>query len=199
MVGCEEQMLLLHRVSFYAADALSLVYFMETFKLDLVQHPGKPIAALGLRGFYSQPIQGSNCKEFNRGFIFFFWSFHRHSALGSWLSADWKFYFALERSVPGKSQDGRIDGMKTSAAAGRERVRERGCASGAAGRRAAGQSVRRHRHPRRQETVNTLPWARGFFFLYLEHPTTSRGCLRRGEIWDLTFCILPLESYTRVL
>lgn len=75
-------MLLLHRVSFYAADALSLVYFMETFKLDLVQHPGKPLAAVGLSGFYIEPIQVSNCKEFNRGFIFFFLSFHKRSALG---------------------------------------------------------------------------------------------------------------------
>lgn len=57
-------MLLLHRVSFYAADALSLVYFMETFKLDLVQHPGKPIAAaaVDLSGFYIEPIQVSDCK-----------------------------------------------------------------------------------------------------------------------------------------
>lgn len=43
-------MLLLHRVSFDAADALSLVYFMETFELDLVQHPGKPTAAVDLSG-----------------------------------------------------------------------------------------------------------------------------------------------------
>lgn len=70
--GCEEQMLLLHRVSFYAADALSLVYFMETFKLDGIQHPGKPIAAAGSSGVYIEPIQVSDCKEFNRGFIFFF-------------------------------------------------------------------------------------------------------------------------------
>lgn len=56
-------MLLLHRVSFYAADALSLVYFMETFKLDLVQHPGKPIAAaVDLSGFYIESIQVSDCK-----------------------------------------------------------------------------------------------------------------------------------------
>lgn len=65
-------MLLLHRVSFYAADALSLVYFMETFKLDGIQHPGKPIAAAGSSGVYIEPIQVSDCKEFNRGFIFFF-------------------------------------------------------------------------------------------------------------------------------
>lgn len=65
-------MLLLHRVSFYAADALSLVYFMETFKLDRIQHAGKPIAAAaGSSGVYIEPIQVSDCKEFNRGFIFF--------------------------------------------------------------------------------------------------------------------------------
>lgn len=63
-------MLLLHRVSFYAADVLSLVYFMETFKLDRIQHPGKPIAATGSSGVYIEPIQVSGCKEFNRGFIF---------------------------------------------------------------------------------------------------------------------------------
>lgn len=56
-------MLLLHRVSFYAADALSLVYFMETFKLDRIQHAGKPIAAAaGLSGVYIEPIQVSDCK-----------------------------------------------------------------------------------------------------------------------------------------
>lgn len=55
-------MLLLHRVGFCAADALSLVYFMETFKLDPVQHPGKPTAAVDLSGFYIEPIQVSDCK-----------------------------------------------------------------------------------------------------------------------------------------
>lgn len=55
-------MLLLQRVSFCAADALSRVYFMETFKLDLVQHPEKPIAAVDLSGVYIKPIQVSDCK-----------------------------------------------------------------------------------------------------------------------------------------
>lgn len=55
-------MLRLHQVSFGAADALSLVYFMETFKLDLVQHPGKPIAAVDLSGVYTKPIQVSDGK-----------------------------------------------------------------------------------------------------------------------------------------
>lgn len=45
--------------------------------------------------------------------------------------------------------------------------------------------------------VNGLPWAR--FFLYLEDPTTFRGCLGRVEIWDSTFYVLPLESYASVM
>lgn len=68
-------MLLLHRVSSYAADALSLVYFMETFKLDGIQHPGKPTAAAVSSGVYIEPIQVSDCKEFNRGLIFFLLKF----------------------------------------------------------------------------------------------------------------------------
>lgn len=55
-------MLRLHQVSFCAADALSLVYFMETLKLDLVQHPGKPTAAVDLSGVYIEPIQVSDRK-----------------------------------------------------------------------------------------------------------------------------------------
>lgn len=64
-------MLLLQRVSSYAADALSLVYCMETFELEPVQHAGKPTAAADARGFSSEPIQVSDCKPFNRGEYFF--------------------------------------------------------------------------------------------------------------------------------
>lgn len=55
-------MLLLHPASFRAADRLSLVYFSETLRLDLVQHPGKRVAAADVSGLYVEPIQVSDCK-----------------------------------------------------------------------------------------------------------------------------------------
>lgn len=57
---------------FCAADVLSLVYFTETFKLDLVQRPGKQIASVGLSWFSHQVHSVSSCKWFKRVLIFFF-------------------------------------------------------------------------------------------------------------------------------
>lgn len=111
-------MLLLHRVSFYAADVLSLVYFMETFKLDGIQHPGKPIAAAASSGVYIQPIQVSDCKEFNRGVIFFFFFipsevFPKRSAWGEWLSTGREVeIFAFGRMCAVESQSSQMEGIE---------------------------------------------------------------------------------------
>lgn len=57
---------------FCAADVLSLVYFTETFKLDLVQRPGKQIASVGLSWFSHQVHSGLQLQVVQKGSDFFF-------------------------------------------------------------------------------------------------------------------------------
>lgn len=64
-------MLLLQRVSSYAADVLSLVYCMETFELDLVQHPGKLLPLLMRGAFPVSPFRSPIASGSIAGSIFF--------------------------------------------------------------------------------------------------------------------------------
>lgn len=57
---------------FCAADALSLVYFTETFKLDLVQRPGKQMASVGLSWFSRRVHSGLRLQVVPEGSDFFF-------------------------------------------------------------------------------------------------------------------------------
>jgi len=174
-------MLLLLRAGFYAADALSLVYFTETCKLDPVQHPGQPRAAVGWGGFHSEPIQVSDCKQFRRGGIFFYFSFHEHSALGRWRSTGCevlKDEFCLGRVCAAGSRSSQIAGT-TARPPGRLRWR------GGEGRTAAQPLALPGNHP------GALPWARAFALFGTPPP------LPEGVWGDEKWGVRPLMSRHR--